>query len=252
MIDTHAHLMFKDFAKDLSDVLKRAKEAHVTEIVNAGCSVKDSQASFEMCQKYPQLYGTLGVHPYDSADVTDKLMAKFFDQAKANKKIVAIGECGLDYHRPNSKIEDQKRAFRMQLVIARELHLPVVIHSREAPEDTMMILKEFPNLQAVYHCYPYDLDYARELWDIGVLTSFTGVVTYPTADDARWVIYNAPLDRIMIETDCPFLTPQSKRGKRNEPAYVKEVLEQIAEVKGFSVSDVEKAVTETSREFFRI
>lgn len=244
--------MFRDFQNDLRNVLERAKMAGVTEIVNAGCSVHDSQASFEMCQKYPNLYGTLGVHPYDSSDVTDELMSKFFDQAKANKKIVAIGECGLDYHRPNSKIEDQKRAFRMHLVLANELHLSVIVHSREASEDTMAILKEFPNLQVVYHCYPYDLDYAKELWNLGILTSFTGVITYPTADDLCWVLYNAPLARVMIETDCPFLSPQIYRGKRNEPSYVKIVLEKIAEVKGLATCDVEKAVTATSREFFRI
>jgi TatD DNase family protein len=251
MIDSHAHLMFRDFKNDLDDILKRAKEAGVTKIVNAGCSIHDSEASYKMCQEYDQLYGTLGVHPYDAADVNDALMSKFFDQAKSNDKIVAIGECGLDYHREHDK-EDQKRAFRMHLVVAKELHMPVIIHSREAPEDTMEVIKEFPNLQAVYHCYPYDLDYAKELWGMGILTSFTGVATYPKADDVRWVLYNAPLDKIMIETDCPFLTPQKYRGQRNEPAYVAEVLKEISKVKGLDAMDLNKAIENTTREFFRI
>lgn len=249
IIDTHAHLMFDKFEGEVDKVIERAKTAGVDRIINIGCTAKDAIKSHEMSLKYPELYATLGLHPYDAMDATEELMAQWEKLIAENQKIVAIGECGLDYAKSEVPKEDQKKAFRMQLELATKVELPVIIHNREADEDTLKILEDF-NVKAVFHCYSSKVEFARQIWYKGYFTSFTGVVTYPNAEDLVKVVEEVPMDRFMVETDCPYLAPQSKRGERNEPSFVVEVLEKVAEIKRASVEEVSRISTENAEELF--
>lgn len=251
IIDTHAHLMFPDFAKDLQDVLLRAKIAHVGKIINVGCDLKSCGQSLFMAGKYPQLYATLGMHPYEADLVTEKLMMEWEKLILANKKVVAIGECGLDYFKGKVDKEIQKQAFRLQLALAQKMNLPVIVHNRDADKDSLEILKEF-KVKAVFHCYGSNVQFAQELWDLGYLTSFTGIVTYPSAKEIQEVAKNVLLDLFMVETDCPYLAPQAYRGKRNESSYVVEVVKEIAKLKNISFQEIEKISTENAQRFFAI
>ncbi len=259
IIDTHAHLMFDKFEGEVDQVIERAKAVGVEKIINVGCTLKDAIRSHEMSLEYEGLYATLGLHPYDALDASDELMEKWAGLIKENEKIVAIGECGLDYAKADVPKEDQKKAFRMQLKLAQKVGLPVIIHNREADEDTMEILEEFDGsdgerrVEAVFHCYSSNIEFARKLWYKGYFTSFTGVVTYPSAEDLLKVVEEAPMDKFMVETDCPFLAPQTHRGERNEPSYVVEVVEKIAEIKRSSPDQIARISTENAEElFFRL
>lgn len=241
--------MFDKFEGEVDKVIERAKTAGVKKIINVGCTVKDAIKSHEMSLKYPELYATLGLHPYDAMDATEELMVEWEKLIGENEKIVAIGECGLDYAKSEVPKEDQKKAFRMQLELAQKVGLPVIIHNREADEDTLEILDEF-KVQAVFHCFSSKVEFARRIWYKGYFTSFTGVVTYPTAEDLVKVVEEVPMNKFMIETDCPFLAPQSKRGERNEPSFVVEVLEKLAEIKRASMEEMERITTENAEELF--
>lgn len=275
LIDTHAHLMFPDFDEDREGVLMRAREAGLEKIVNVGCGAASSELSMKMAKedKGDFLYATLGLHPYDALDMSDELLAKWEKWISEEKKIVAIGETGLDYFKSEVDPEKQKFSFRKHLELAVKVGLPVIVHNRAADEDCLSLLKEFScdgdaykkivqecarnennmiePVRAVFHCYGSTLEFARMVWAAGFMTSFTGIITYPSAKELREVVKEAPLDRFMVETDCPYLAPQGHRGKRNEPAYVVETAEKISEVKGLSVSEVEKLAMENSKKFFR-
>lgn len=257
IIDTHAHLMFKDFNGDVDEVLRRAKGNGVEKIINVGCSVETSAQAIEFAEKYDEFYATLGLHPYDALDATEDLMEKWEVLARENEKIVAIGECGLDYFKSKVSRDDQKKAFRMQLKLAMKTGLPLIIHNRDADNDCFDILEDFEKnemggrrLNTVFHCYSSDVRFARKLWYKGYFTSFTGVVTYPNADKVREVVDEMPMDMFMVETDCPFLSPQKFRGERNEPAYVTEVVKKIAEIRDLNVDEVARISTENAKEFF--
>lgn len=250
IIDTHAHLMFDQFAQEVPEVIERARAAGVEKIINIGCTVGDAVRSVEMAEEFDCLYATVGLHPYDAADATDRLMSEWANLIKENKKIVAVGECGLDYFKAKVPMHVQKKAFSMQLELAREVGLPVVVHNREADEDTLSLLGDFSDVRAVFHCYGSDLSYARKVWNAGHMTSFTGIITYPNADSLRDVVKVVPMNMFMVETDSPYLAPQTHRGERNEPSFVVEVVKMIAEVKGIAVSDVVKAAEENSLRFF--
>jgi TatD DNase family protein len=252
IIDTHAHLMFDKFDGEVDKVLERAKAAGIGKIINIGCTKADAIKSHEMSLKYDELYATLGLHPHDALDATEELMEEWEKLLGENEKIVAIGECGLDYVKSDVPKEDQKNAFRMQLKLAQKVGLPVIIHNREADEDTMDVLEEF-DVSAVFHCYSSDIEYARKLWYKGYFTSFTGIVTYPNTEDLMQIVEEAPVNKFMVETDCPFLPPQSHRGERNEPSYVVEVLERIAEIKKRTPEEIARITTENAEElFFRL
>lgn len=256
IIDTHAHLNFKQFRGEVNAVLERARAAGVEKIVNVGCDVKSSRRAHEMSLKYDGLFATLGLHPYDALEATPELMEEWERLISENEKIVAIGECGLDYFKARVSREDQKKAFRMQLELARRVGLPVVVHNRDADEDSLEILKEFDGsdgkrrVEAVFHCYGSNVEFARKLWYQGYMTSFTGVITYPKAVEIVAVAGEVPMDMFMVETDCPYLAPQKFRGERNEPAYVVEVVKKIAELRRISVEEVARISTENALEFF--
>jgi TatD DNase family protein len=254
IIETHAHLMFPEFEGEIAELIKRAKENGVEKIVNIGCGPESWKQAIEMLEEDDCLYASLGMHPYEAEFVNDDLIDEWRALISGNKRIVAIGECGLDYFKSQIPKDVQKSAFCKQLKLAQELSMPVIVHNREADEDSLEILEEFrvdgKPLKAAFHCYGSDLDFAQQLWDKGYMTSFTGIVTYPNARNLHEVVREVPMDMFMVETDCPYLAPQKYRGERNEPSYVVEVVREIAKLKGISYKEIEKAAEENSKLFF--
>ncbi|MBT3705194.1 TatD family hydrolase [Candidatus Peregrinibacteria bacterium] len=258
IIDTHAHLMFDQFKGKVPEILERASAAGVRKIINVGCSTESSEQAVELVEKFDgrnevELFATLGLHPYDAMELSDDLLAKWEKLiADPGSKVVAIGEIGLDYFKAKVSHEDQKRAFREQLKFAASVGLPVVVHNREADEDSLEILQEFPDLKVVFHCYGSDLEFAWKLWNKGYYTSFTGVITYPNAGVLRDVVQEAPEWTLMVETDCPFLAPQVHRGGTNEPSYVVEVLKEVARLRGKSFGEIEALQERNVNDFYGI
>lgn len=262
LIDTHAHLMFPEFKDDLSEVLQRAAESGVGKIVNVGCGVDSSREAVEMAGSertgdLPRLFATVALHPYDADQCSEELMGEWGrwiekDRASGGGKIVAIGETGLDYFKSKVEPEVQRASFRRHLQLAQKYGLPVIVHNREADEDCLEILNEFSSVPAVFHCYGSSLEFAKKVWDRGYITSFTGIITFPNAAELRGVVKAAPMDKFFLETDCPYLAPQSMRGKRNEPSYVVEVAKCVAEVKCVDVDEVARNSGENAQKFFGI
>lgn len=252
MIDTHAHLMFPQFKDDFEDVIKRAREVGVSKIINVGCDEESSAQAIKMAKEYDFLYATVGLHPYDAEKASQEIFDEWERMILEDKRIVAIGETGLDYIKAEIDREVQKKSFRMHLELALKVGLPVIVHNRGADEDCFEILREFSDVRAVFHCYASNLEFASKVWETGYFTSFTGIITYPSAADLREVVKDVPMDKFLVETDCPFLAPQKYRGKRNEPAYVAEVVKCIAEVKGMSVEEIDEISTNNAFEFFHL
>jgi TatD DNase family protein len=259
LIDSHAHLDFNDFRDDLDAVLKRAAEAGVTHVVTVGIDVASSRRCIELARKYPNVFATVGIHPHDAEKATDNDW-KEFEKLLSEPKVVAIGETGLDFYRNHSSPAAQEKAFLRQLELARERCLPVVIHCREAHEKCMPILRRElsmaggrgSELRGVMHCFSGDAGVAAETLDLGLLISFAGPITYPSANKLRAVAKTIPIDGLLVETDCPYLAPQSVRGKRNEPANVRRVAEELAGVHGHSFEDIARITTMNARRLFRI
>jgi len=253
-IDTHAHITFPEFEYDLPQVIERAKQANLEAIINIALDDKALEKSLKLSEEYPNyIYTTFGTHPHEAKEWNAAIPAKIKELAK-QKKIIAVGEMGLDYYYKHSPVEQQKQAFREALRLAQELDLPAIIHIRDASKDAMMIIHEENQgkLKGVLHCFGGDMDLAREALDLGLLISFTGIVTFPKATNVKEAVKQIPLESIMIETDCPFLAPIPYRGKRNEPAYVVKVAEAIAEVKGLSIEEVAQQTTRNAKLFFRM
>ena len=251
-IDTHAHLTFPEFAADLPEVIERAREARLEAIVNIALDDDSVERSLKMSRDYPgYIYTGAGLHPHEASEWNDNSYEKYRALAK-EKGLIAIGETGLDYHYKLSPVDQQKKVFRAFLQMAQELDLPAVIHSREAAADTVNILREENRgkLRGVLHCFAGDPQLLEAALELGLLISYTANITYPKADLIRQAAKDTPLDRIMIETDCPFLAPQVCRGTRNEPSYVVKVAEKIAEVKGLAVEELAAAATENARRLF--
>lgn len=259
LIDCHAHLHVKEFDADRAEVIARAKTAGVSKMINVGFDVEGNFAALALAKKYDFIYATMGIHPHLASEWNDSVSAKIFETAKCEKKIVALGEMGLDYYLPggrqgkNFQPKDvQEKAFRGQLRLARELELPVIIHCRDAFEDTFRILEEEKITSVLLHCYTGTLEEAKKAWGRGYYTAFTGIITYPSAGALREVVKECPLDKLLIETDCPFLTPQGRRGERNEPAYVKEIFEKIMKIKGLMSEEIASRIQCNVKELFQI
>jgi TatD DNase family protein len=281
LIDTHAHLDFPDFAKDLEDVLCRAEEADVKRVITIGTSIESSRRAIELAEKYPSVYATIGVHPSHAEKAEDDVITPLRELAK-NPRVVAIGETGLDYHHLRSEevakeeqvqvmtalrtetdeeIEAQIRdgaykskqasLFEQQLDLAVELGLNVVIHQRDAWEDTLEVMRPYTSkLRGVFHCFGGTIDQANEVLNLDHLVSFTGIVTFKNGIAVRQVAAEIPLWKFMIETDCPYLAPAPFRGKRCEPAYTRIVAETIAAARTVSLEETSEATTETAEKFF--
>jgi TatD DNase family protein len=247
LVDTHCHL---DMHEDLDGVLARMAESGVGRAVTIGVDLASSEWAATAARSRPELWGTVGLHPHDAKDRTDELMGRLAELA-ADDRVVAIGEAGLDYHYDNSPRDVQRDVFAEQIRLAHRIGKALVIHSRDAWDDTFAILeREGVPERTVFHCWSGDVTNAHRAVTLGAILSFSGTVTFAKAHDLREAASATPLDRIVVETDAPFLTPHPFRGKRNEPAYVRHVAEKIAEVKGADVEEIEEATTLNASRLF--
>ncbi len=252
LFDTHAHYDDERFDEDREALLNAMPEKGVGLIVNPGCDLASSRTAVDMAQKYDFLYAAVGIHPENCGDFAPAMTDGLRALAKA-PKVVAIGEIGLDYYwAENPPRELQQEVLRRQLALAQELHLPVIIHDRDAHADTLSIVREFPQVTGVFHCFAGSVEMAQTLIKMGWMLSFNGAATFKNAKKAPEVIAAVPLEKLMIETDAPYLTPVPHRGERNDSSYVRFVAEKIAEIKGISAEEVEKATWENGKAFFGI
>ena len=246
MIDSHAHLDDEAFDDDRDQVINALYENGIDFIVNIACDLKSSKTSQELAKTYENIYATVGVHPHDAITYTDEVEETLKILAQ-EKKVVAVGEIGLDYYYDNSPRQIQKEVFKRQLKLANELRKNVVVHSRDASQDTFDILKEAHDkyeFKAVIHCYSQSLEMLKEYLRLGDYISLGGAVTFKNSKIRKEVAKIVPLDRLLLETDCPYMTPVPYRGKRNEPKYVNIVAEYIADLRGISKSDLVKVTDE--------
>jgi TatD DNase family protein len=248
LIDSHAHLDFRQFNRDREAVIRRAREVGLVAIVNIGTSLASSRASVALAQRYDFIYAAVGIHPHDAKTV-DRAALDALRELARHPKVVAIGETGLDYYRDLSPRPVQRRAFQDQLDLAAELGLPVVVHSRDAHDDVLAALKAWEGT-GVLHTYAAGPERLDEVMAMGFTIGLSGPVTYARAKGLREVARRVPLDRLLVETDCPYLTPEPHRGGRNEPAYVKLVAAQVAQARGVSPEHVASITTENTRRLF--
>ena len=251
LFDTHAHLNDPAFDPDREELMNGLAAKGVGLVMNAGCSLESSRDIVNMTAKYPWLYGSVGSHP-DAADEVDEEVIEEYRKLCQNEKIKAIGEIGLDYYYEDIPRQIQQKAFRMQMALAKELNMPVIVHEREAHDDGMRIVKEFPGVTGVFHCYSGSAEMARQLVKMGWYIGFTGVLTFKNARKAVETAASIPLDRIVIETDCPFMAPEPFRGKRNDPGYLYRMAERLAEIRGITVEEAAAATTENAKRLYRI
>jgi TatD DNase family protein len=253
LIDTHAHLDDARFDGDRDAMIARAREAGVEHFVTIGCDLTTSRAAVELADRYPFIYATVGVHPHEAKQIGDS----WYDDLRRlaeHKKVVAYGEIGLDYHYNHSPPKLQRERFREQITLARDLRLPIVVHTREAQDDTIAILKEenAADVGGVFHCFSGDAQLAKNALDLGFLLSFSGVITFQNATMLRDIVKTVPMDRILVETDSPYLTPAPHRGKRNEPAHVRLVAEKIAAIQGMTADQIAELTSQNARRVFKI
>jgi TatD DNase family protein len=251
-IDTHAHLDDPRLACDLEACLERARAAGVLTIITVGTDLASSEAALALASCHTQVYAAVGIHPHEAASVEPADLRRLSDVARG-PKVVAVGETGLDFHRDLAPRPVAEAAFRQHLELALSADLPVIIHSRQAHDAVLDVLESLPlRPTGVLHSFDGPLATARRALDLGLCISFTGVLTYPNAEGLRQVARQLPLDRILLETDCPYLAPQPYRGKRNEPAYVVAVAETLARLHGLPLADVARITSDSARRLFRL
>src|SRR5713226_1760476 len=251
LIDSHAHIQAFEFAEDLSEVIQRARAAGVEKIIAVGGAgdLSSNGAAVEITKTFPGIFATVGMHPHDAKDVSDQ----DFDhlrQLVRTPGVVAVGETGLDFHYNHSPREVQRELFCRFIQLARETNLPLVVHDREANREIAELLRSEGrgNLQGVIHCFTGDYEAAKTFLDLGFYLSFSGIITFKNAEPLREVVRGLPLDRMLVETDAPYLAPVPHRGKRNEPAFVRLVAETIARVRGLAVEEVAKATSRNAQD----
>jgi TatD DNase family protein len=252
LIDTHCHLDWKAFDPDREAVIDRAVQAGVRRMITIGVDAASSRRAIEIAEQHEAVYAAVGVHPNDCAGFDAALLQEIRSLAQ-HPKVVAIGEIGLDYYRQQVEHDTQARAFRAQLELAAEINKPVIIHSREAAPDVVAWLEDFTQharLTGTLHSYFDDLAIAQRVFAIGFYIGVTGPITFKKSDREREIVRQVPLDRVLLETDAPFLTPAPHRGARNEPAYVQHVAEMIAQVRGQSVEDITRQSTYNAEQLF--
>lgn len=253
LFDTHAHLNADQFREDVEEVIERAKNVGVRYMVVVGFDEKTIKGAMKLAETYDFIYAAVGWHPVDAIDMKEEHLT-WLEELSHHPKVVALGEMGLDYHWDKSPKEIQKEVFRKQIQLAKKVKLPIIIHNREASQDIVDILKEenAREVGGIMHCFSGSVEIARICMDMNFYISFGGPVTFKNAKKPKEVAKIVPLDRLLIETDCPYLAPHPYRGKRNEPAYVTLVAQQLAELKGISVEELEKITTENAKKLFRI
>jgi len=251
MIDTHCHIDFPDFDRDREEIIVQAAEFGVDRLIDIGADKASTRRAFDLANAYENIYCTVGIHPHDSKTLSRDFMAEMETMAE-NPKVVGIGETGLDYYRNLSPHDIQKKAFKEQLDLAVNLDLPVVIHVREAMDDAMAIVRDYAGkLTGVFHCFPGTVEQAARVIDMGFHISVNGVMTYKNSKMQR-LGAEVDLNRILIETDCPFLTPVPHRGKRNVPAYVRYVCAKLAELRQTSRDEIDKITTRNAEKLFHL
>lgn len=253
LVDSHCHLDDAAFDADRKDVILFAKQLGIKWILNPGADLASSKKAVVLADEYPMIYAAVGVHPHDAKDVPDDWEAQL-QELGAHPKVVAIGEMGLDYHYDHSPRQAQQDVFRKQIRLARSIGKPVIIHEREAPADVLTILKEeqVQDVGGVMHCFSGSIESARLFMQLGLYISFAGPVTFKNARRSLEVASAIPLDKILVETDAPYLTPEPYRGKRNEPGHVLLVAQKIAEMRGMDFSEFAEAVTFNAEQLFRV
>ena len=252
LFDTHAQMDDQAFREDRKALLDSYPQQGIGLIMNPGCSLASSRNVDKLTREYDFLYGAVGSHPDVADEVNEAVLEEYRMLCKQNPKIKAIGEIGLDYHYEDIPRDIQKKAFRMQMELARELNLPVIVHERDAHEDGMKIVEEFPDVTGVFHCYSGSYEMAKWLIARGWYIGFTGVLTFKNARKAIEVASQIPLDRIVLETDCPYMAPEPFRGKRNDPGKIYRMAEKLAEIRGLSVEEIQAITMENGKRLYRL
>ena len=252
LFDTHAHLDDRAFDPDRRSILARLPEQGIGLVMNPGCSLASSRAAVALAGQIPWIYAAVGSHPDAAGEVDGAVCGEYRRLCRENPKVRAIGEIGLDYHYEDVPREVQKRAFRAQMALARELGLPVIIHERDAHADGMEIVREFPGVHGVFHCYSGSPEMAMELVSLGYYVGFTGVLTFKNARRAVQTAKTVPLDRIVLETDCPYMAPEPFRGRRNDPGYLGRMAEALAEIRGITPDEAARVTWENGRRLYGI
>ena len=251
LFDTHAHMDDRAFFEDRDEILQGLSAKGVGLVMNPGCSLDSSRNAVALAEQYDFVYAAVGSHPDVADEVNGEVLEEYKKLCKL-AKVKAIGEIGIDYHYEDIPRDLQLRAFRMQMELAREVDLPVIVHEREAHEDGMAVVREFPDVTGVFHCYSGSAEMARQLVDKGWYIGFTGVLTFKNARKAIETAQSIPIDRIVLETDCPYMAPVPHRGKRNDPGYLCHMAEKLAEIRGLSVEEIHQITTENGKRLYRI
>jgi len=251
LVDSHAHLDGGQYADDRDETIARAHQNGISHILTIGCDLTSSTASVALAQQHENIYAAVGVHPHDATEITQQSLQQL-EELLALPKVVALGEIGLDFYRDRSPRDIQLSAFRQQIQLARKVGKPIIVHDRDAHDEVLQILLEenAAEVGGVLHCFSGDVAMAKKCLEMGFYLSFPGTITYPKNEAARDVVRFVPIDKMLVETDCPYLSPQKFRGKRNEPAYVRYTAEKVAEIKGLSIEDVARVTSRNCHDLF--
>lgn len=249
LVDSHCHLNFPEFKEDFPDVLRRAKLNGIETMLTINTRLSESREIQAIAETYPNIFCTVGVHPHDAKDYAATDLKQRIIDLSQHPKVVGLGETGLDYYYNNSPAAEQIESFEIHLDVAKDLDLPVVVHTRNADADTLACMDKYVGTNGVFHCFSGGREMAKAGLDRGYLISFSGIITFKKAEELREVVKYVPLDRILVETDAPFLTPIPHRGKRNEPAFTLHTAEMVAELKGATLATV---ATQTTDNFFNL
>ena len=252
IFDTHAHLDDRAFDPDREALLAQLPQDGISLVMNPGCSLASSQAAVALAKQYDYVFAAVGSHPDAANEVNEAVISQYRTLVQENPKVRAIGEIGLDYHYEDIPRDIQQRAFRAQMALAAELNLPVIVHEREAHEDGMKLVEEFPGVTGVFHCYSGSLEMAKWLVSRGWYIGFGGVLTFKNARKAVEVASGIPLDRIVLETDCPYMAPEPFRGRRNDPGKLFRVAEKLAQLRGLTVEEVQAITLENGKALYRL
>ena len=252
LFDTHAHLDDRAFDADRAELLAALPQQGLALVMNPGCSLASSRNVNKLTREYDYIYGAVGSHPDVCDEVTEEVLEQYRQLCRENPKIKAIGEIGLDYHYEEIPRDVQQRAFRMQMALAAELNLPVIVHDRDAHGDSMAIVEEFPTVKGVFHCYSGSVEMAQWLVDRGWYIGFTGVLTFKNARKALEVAEAIPLERIVLETDCPYMAPEPFRGKRNDPGKLYRMAQRLAELRGYDEAEIRAITLENGKRLYGI
>ena len=252
LFDTHAHMDDHAFDTDREALLQALPSQGITFLMNPGCSLASSRNADQLSKQYDYIYAAVGSHPDAADEVNEEVLEEYRKLCKQNPKIRAIGEIGLDYHYEDIPRELQQKAFRAQMALAAELGLPAIVHERDAHADGMQIVTEFPTVTGVFHCYSGSLEMAKWLIDRGWYIGFTGELTFKNARKAIEVASQIPLDRLVLETDCPYMAPEPFRGKRNDPGKLCRMAEKLAQLRGMTVEEIHHITTENGKRLYHL